>query len=111
MRLVPGLIARRIVWPHLRRTCLFSEPRASRCPAIVADRQQPVLDGEPDAFLDQSPCDAGNAGTVGALLHEFFQVADRCESQGYGNAVSFGFFSGHRKTLFLLSLIHISEPT
>src|SRR5437868_8911772 len=101
MRLVPGLIAHRIVWPHLRRICFVLRTLASRRPAIVADRQQPVLDGEPDAFLDQSSCDAGNAGTVGALLHEFFQIADRCESQGYGNAVSFGFFSGHSKTLIL----------
>src|SRR6266700_220729 len=73
----------------------------SRRPAIVADRQQPVLDGEPDAFFDQCPCDTWNAGAVGALLHEFFEIANRREGQGYWNAVSLGFFSGHAKTLVL----------
>src|SRR5437899_6461208 len=64
-------------------------------PAIVANRQKPVLDGETDAFLDQSPCDAGNAGAVGALSHQFFEIGDGRERQGYGNAVSLGFFGGH----------------
>src|SRR5882757_10666387 len=63
--------------------------------AVVADRQKPVLDGETDAFLDQGSCDAGNAGAVGALSHQFFEIGDGRERQGYGNAVSLGFFGGH----------------
>ena len=70
---------------------------ALRRSAVVPDREQPVLDGEPDSFLDQRPCDAGNAGTVGALSHQSFHVRDGREGQGYGNAVSFGFFRGHAK--------------
>ena len=65
--------------------------------AVVPDREQPVLDREPDSFLDQRPCDAGNAGTVGALPYQSFHVGDGREGQGYGNAVSFGFFRGHAK--------------
>ena len=61
--------------------------------------KQPVLDGEPDAFLDQGLCDAGNAGAVGALSHQFFQIGDGRERQRNGNAVGFGFFCGHARTL------------
>src|SRR6478609_8338595 len=67
--------------------------------AIVANRQKPVLDGETDAFLDQGTCDAGNAGAVGALSHQLLQIGDGRERQGYGNAVSLGFFGGHGRTL------------
>jgi hypothetical protein len=51
------------------------------------------------ACLDQCPCNARNAGTVGALPHQFFEIRDGRERQGYGNAVSLGFFGGHRPTL------------
>ena len=73
--------------------------RSLRALAVVADRQQPVLDGKPDAFLDQGPCDAGNAGAVGALSHQLFEIADGGERQRNRNAVGFGFFCGHAKTL------------
>jgi len=63
------------LWPRCLRT---AAPR--RFPlwrlAVVADCKQPVLDGEPDAFLDQGPCDAGYAGAVGALPHQLFEIAD-----------------------------------
>src|SRR5436305_2670082 len=68
-------------------------------PAIVADRQQRILDGEPNAFLDQGFGDAGNAGAVGALPHQFFKIGDGGERQRNRNAVGFGFFCGHAETL------------
>src|ERR1019366_8558543 len=67
--------------------------------AIVPDRKQPVLDGEPNAFLDQGPCDAGNAGAVGALSHQPFEIGDGRERQRNRNTVGFGFFCGHAKKL------------
>ena len=67
--------------------------------AVVADREQPILDGEPNALLDQGPCNAGNAGAVGALSHQLFEIADGRERQGDRNAVGFGFFRGHAKKL------------
>src|SRR6478609_6164406 len=67
--------------------------------AIVADRQQPVLDGEPNAFLDQGPCNAGNAGAVGALSHQLFEIGDGGERQRNRNTVGCGFFCGHAKRL------------
>jgi SAM-dependent methyltransferase len=67
--------------------------------AIVADREQPVLDGEPNAFLDQGPCNAGNAGAVGALSHQLFEIGDGGDRQGDRNTVGFGFFCGHGKKL------------
>ena len=82
---------------------LSSEPPPPKFPlwrlAIVADRKQPVLDGEPNAFLDQGPCDAGNAGAVGALSHQLFEIADGRERQRNRNTVGFGFFCGHAKKL------------
>src|SRR5437588_656273 len=86
---------------HRSRSVRFTLAARSG-PAIVANRQKPVLDGETDAFLDQSPCDAGNAGAVGALSHQFFQIGDGRERQGYGNAVSLGFFGGHGPNASLL---------
>src|ERR1700733_463062 len=87
-------------WPRCLRT---AAPR--RFPlwrlAVVADRKQPVLDGEPNAFLDQRPCDAGNAGAVGALSHQLFEIGDGGERQRNGNTVGFGFFSGHAEKLTL----------
>src|SRR5450759_2220356 len=68
-------------------------------PAIVADRKQPVFDGEPNAFLDQGLCDAGNAGAVGTLSHQLFEIADGRERQRNRNTVGFGFFCGHAKKL------------
>src|SRR6185437_5146985 len=83
--------------PRLRR---YSQrvPASGRL-AVVADREQPVLDGEPDAFLDQGSRDAGNAGAVGTLPHQFFEVGDGGERQGDRNTVGFGFFCGHAKKL------------
>src|SRR5689334_3329014 len=81
------------------RRILLSGTRPSGRPAIVADRQQPVLDGEPNAFLDQGLRNAGNAGAVSALFHQLFEIADGRERQGYGNAVGFGFFCSHAGTL------------
>ncbi len=64
--------------PRLQMSAIrLRDPSASRSarvrPAIVADRQKPVLDGETDAFLDQCPRDAGNAGAVGALVSPVFR--------------------------------------
>src|SRR6202035_5884775 len=88
---------------RIRLASLSSEPPCPEGPlwrlAIVADRKQPVLDGEPNTFLDQGPCDAGNAGAVGALSHQLFEIADGGERQRNRNAVGFGFFRGHAKKL------------
>ena len=69
--------------------------RASKIPvgrlAVVADRKQLVLDGEPNAFLDQSPGDAGDACAVGALSHQSFEVGDGRERQRDGNTVGLAF--------------------
>src|ERR1700733_2975884 len=85
-------------WPRCLRT---AAPR--RFPlwrlAVVADRKQPVLDGEPNAFLDQRPCDAGNAGAVGALSHQLFEIGDGGERQRYRMPVGFGLSSGDAKKL------------
>src|ERR1700753_563615 len=59
--------------------------------AIVTDGKQPVLDREPDAFLDQRPGDAGNAGAVGALSHKFLEIGNGRKRQSDGNAVCLGF--------------------
>src|SRR6201999_4508406 len=67
--------------------------------AVVADGKQPVLDGEPNAFLDQGFCNAGDAGAVGSLSHQFFEITDGRERQGNRNTVGFGFFCGHAKKL------------
>src|ERR1700754_3401653 len=90
---------------RLARSVRLTSGARSR-PAVVANRQKPVLDGETDAFLDQGTCDAGNAGAVGALSHQLLQVGDGRERQGYGNAVSLGFFGGHGPNASLL-LRHI----
>src|SRR3954468_24646850 len=79
--------------PHSVDRCALEFPSGRL--AVVADRKQPVLDGEPNAFLDQGLCDAGNAGTVGALSHQFYEVADGRECQRDWNAVGFGFFCSH----------------
>jgi hypothetical protein len=76
-----------------RRFQMFPSGR----PAVIADCKQPVLDGEPNAFLDQGLRDAGNAGTVGALSHQFFEIGDGRERQGDWNAVGFGFFRSHEE--------------
>src|SRR6476469_7347834 len=68
-------------------------------PAIVADGQQPFLDGVPNTFLDQGLCDAGNTGAVGALSHQLLKVGDGRERQRNRNAVGFGFFCGHAEKL------------
>src|SRR4029077_13813501 len=83
--------------PHVELSAL-REGASLRLP-IVTDRQQSVLDGETNAFLDQCPRDAWNAGTMGALSHQFFEIGDGRERQGHGNAVSLGFFRGHAKKL------------
>src|SRR5665213_4420052 len=76
-----------------------SEATASGRLAVVADRKQPVLDGEPNAFLDKGLRDAGNAGAVGALPHQFFEIGNGGERQRNRNTVGFGFFCGHAKKL------------
>src|SRR5215471_11151558 len=65
--------------------------------AIVTDGKQPVLDREPDAFFDQRPGDAGNAGAVGALSHEFLEIGNGRKRQSYWDAISLGFLGGHDK--------------
>ena len=47
---------------------------------VVANRKQPILDCEPNSFLDQSLCYSRNAGSVGALPHKLFKVGDRREA-------------------------------
>jgi len=58
-----------------------------------------VYDGEPNAFLDKGPCNAGNACAVGALSHQSLKIIDGRKRQRNGNAVGFGFFCSHGKTL------------
>src|SRR3979411_1032739 len=94
-------------WPRWRpNRCAHRKvsPRKfalGRRSAVSADSKQPVLDGEPNAFLNQGPCDAGNAGAVGALSHQLFEIGDGGERQRNRNTVGFGFFCGHAKKLAL----------
>jgi hypothetical protein len=67
--------------------------------AIVADRKQPVLDGETNPLLDQGSRNARYARPVCALSDQFFEIGDGRECQGDGDAVGFGFFRGHAKKL------------
>jgi hypothetical protein len=65
--------------------------------AVVADRKQPVLDRETNAFLDQGFRYARHACPVGSLPDQLFEISDGREGQGDWNAVGFGFFCGHEK--------------
>src|SRR5450432_4379258 len=97
MSSLPEMIPFGSSWPRVRP----NRPRFQKLPsglAIVADRQQPVLDGEPDAFFDQCPGDTWNAGAVSALPYKPFEIGDGCKRQGNGNAVGLGFFRGHVKS-------------
>src|ERR1700742_5227100 len=49
---------------------------ASRCLAVVADRQQPVLDGEANTFLDQGSGNAWYARPVSSLSDQLFEIDD-----------------------------------
>src|SRR5262249_14615084 len=59
--------------------------------AVVADRQQPVLDRVTDALLDQGPRDPRHAGAMRALPHQSLEKADRGNRKRHGNPVRFGF--------------------
>jgi hypothetical protein len=62
---------------------------------VVADRKEPILDREPNPFLDERPGHAWHAGAVRALPDELFEVADRGKCQRNRDSIGFGFFSGH----------------
>src|SRR5689334_5078915 len=96
MSMVPRAVSRRPALPlglaaaepgrpmPLRRLAVVTEP-------VVADRKQPVFNGEPNAFFNQGSCDAGYAGAVGALSDQFFEIGNGRERQRNRNAVGFGF--------------------
>src|SRR5579862_5795540 len=67
---------------------------ASRCLAVIADRKQPVLDGETNTLLDQGPRNAWYARPMGSLSDQFLEIGDGRKGQRDWNAVGFGFFCG-----------------
>src|SRR5271154_2439569 len=85
--------------PHRPHSCQSVPNAGSRRLAVVADRKQPVLDGEANTFLDQGFGNARYACPVGTLPDQLFEISDGREGQRDWNAVGFGFFCGHGKKL------------